>query len=167
MIRTLWHTVYTAQLTNQCPAGIEGLEQDSVEIERKFAKLVASVYQSLIARNISKDRLVACMMELNCLTKVYNGTNQAVFQNQRSKFEDPTATLTTVWNVIGEYFSFFYYDVLEMITDTLGTGNDKLNFAEYTKDFEAYAKRRLFIAEVKSGGPDRDIKNTDPRFHCQ
>ena len=137
----------------ECPptVSIEGLRHDSAEIERKFLKLVASIYKSLTSRNISKDRLVACLTGLNCLTKVYNGGNQSVFRKQRRKFDDPSATLDTVWSIVGEYFSFFDYDILETIVDTLGDDSDKHNFARYEENFVAYASRRLVIDTTPSG----------------
>ena len=129
---------------------IEGLRHDSVVIESKFAKLVASMYLSLITRNISKDSLVACLAGFSCLTKVYDGSNQSMFHKQRNRFTDPSATLASVWIIVGQYFSFFDYEVLELITDILGSDVDKQNFAEYRKEFESYARRRLFIDETSS-----------------
>ena len=143
----------TVKIIDKCPPtiSIEGLQHDSAEIEIKFAKLVASIFQSLTSRSISKDRLVSCLMVLNCLTKVYNGGNQAMFRKQRRKFDDPSATIDTIWQVIGEYFSSFDYDILELIADTLGDDSDKQNFAKYKEDFEAYARRRLVIDKTSSG----------------
>ena len=135
------------QLPDDCPVNIEGLEHDSDEIERKFAKLAASIYQSLITRNISKESLVACLMGFNCLTAVFGNSKKSRFRKKRRKFEDPSATVSTVWTVIGRYFSFFDYDVLEMITDTLGTDQDKQEFAEYKEHFKTYARRRLFTVQ--------------------
>ena len=126
---------------------IEGLEHESAEIERKFAKLAASIYKSLTTQNISKDSLVACLAGFNSLTKVYDesDTNPSIFRNEKKKFEDPSTTVATVWNVIANYFSFFDYELLEMVIDILGTENDKQNIAAYKKDFETYARQRLFI----------------------
>ena len=138
---------------NKCPptVSIEGLQHDSAEIERKFLKLVASIYKSLISHSISKDRLVACLTGLNCLKKVYNGGNQSIFRKQRRKFDQPSASLDTVWTIIGDYISFFDYDILEAIVDTLGDDSDKLNFARYKVEFEVYARRRLIIDTISSG----------------
>ena len=94
---------------------------------------------------------MACLTGLNCLTKVYNGGNQSVFRKQRRKFDNPSATVDTVWNIVGEYFSFFDYDILETIVDTLGDDSDKQNFARYKEDFVAYASRRLIIEATPSG----------------
>ena len=146
------------QVIDKCPGvSIEGLKHESNEIEGKFAKLVASTYQSLIARNISKESLVACLMGFNCLTKVFRGgpemSEMSKFRKQRRKFDDPSASMTTVWNIIGDYFSFFDYDVLEIIVDTLGTNKDKQKIAEYKKSFKAYASRRLFIEVTSKNDP--------------
>ena len=119
-------------------------------MDRKFAKLTTSIYQSLISSNISKDQLTACLMGFSCTTKVFDGSDQSMFRKQRKKFEDTSATVATVWSIIGDYISFFDYDILEMIADTLGTEQDKLKIAEYKNDFEAYAKRRVFIDDVSS-----------------
>ena len=150
------------QIIDKCPPtiSIEVLRHDSLEIEKKFAKLVASIYQSLTSRSISKDSLVACVMGLNCLIKVYNEGNQPMFRKQRRKFEDPSATFDTVWNVIGEYFSFFDYDILELIADTLGDDSDRQNFAKYKEDFQAYGRRRLITSsdnDCESNGENTKI----------
>ena len=124
---------------------VEGLQHESDEIERKFAKLVANMYQSLISRNVSKESLVACLMGFSCLTKVFIDPEMSRFRKHRRQFEDPSTTVTKVWNIIGDYFSFFDYDILELIADTLGTDEDKQNMTGYKEDFLVYASRRLFI----------------------
>ena len=143
----------TVQIIDECPpmVSIEGLRHDSVEIEGLFANVAASIYRSLITRSVAVDRLKACMMGFNCRTKVYDGSDQSMFRKQRRKFDEPSATVTKVWNIIGEYFSFFDYDILELIANTLGTEQDKENVVKYKTEFAAYARRRLVIDEEASG----------------
>ena len=126
------------------------MEYESSKIEAKFAKLASSIHQSLITRNVPRDRLVACLMGFSCLTKVFDGGDYSVFHKQRRKFTDPTTTVSSVWIIVAEYFSFFDYEVLELIVDDLGDENDKRKVAGYRKDFEAYAKRRMFIDQTKT-----------------
>ena len=149
------------EIRDKCPASIEGLRFESAEIERKFAKLAASIFQSLRTRNISKEDLVACLMGFSCLTKVFDGSDQSMFRKQRRRFEDPSTTVATVWSVVGDYCSFFDYDILEVIADTLGNDHDKLCVAEYEKDFEDYARRRLFIDQVSKDIPDKENSATE------
>ena len=149
------------QIIDKTPVTIEGLEHESEEIERKFAKVAASIYRSLNSRNISKDSLVACLMGFGSLTKVFDGTNPSRFHNQRARFNEPSATVATVWTIVGEYFSFFDYEVLEIITNTLGTDQDNQKISDYKNDFEAYARRRLFISPEKTASPNsRNCKSS-------
>ena len=144
------------QLMERCPGvSVEGLQHESSDIERKFAKFTASIYQSLMTRKISKDSLVACLVGFSCLTKVFNdpSTGMSKFRKHRRQFEDPSTTVANVWSVVGDYISFFDYDVIETIVDTLGTDQDKQNMAEYKKIFEAYACRRLFIEISSDSSP--------------
>ena len=135
------------QIIDKCPpsVNIEGLRHDSVEIEREFAVIVASTYHSLKTRNISVEELKACLMGFNCLTKVYDGSDQSMFRKQRRNFDDPSTTVTKVWNIIGDYISFFDYDILELIANTLGTDQDRQNIIEYKQMFKVYVSQRLFI----------------------
>ena len=152
------------QYIDKSPISIEGLQHESAEIERKFAKVASSILQSLIARNVSKDSLVACLMGFNCLTKVFDGSKQCMFRKQRERFDDPSATVATVWKFLGDYFSFFDYDILEMITDTLGTVQDKDNIAAYKNDFEGYARQRLFIHKLSSESDQHSNKESTSMF---
>ena len=144
---------------DKCPFCVEGLKQQSIDIERKFARLAASTFRSLVTRNISKDCLVACLMGFSCLAMTTDGSDQLVFRKQRRKFEDRSATVATVWSVIGNYFSFFDYDILEQIVDCLGTDQDKQNIAKYKDEFAAYAKQRLIIDPVSSEDNSSDEEN--------
>ena len=138
---------------------IEGLEQESAAIEGKFAKLVASIYKSLTARSVSKDSLVSCLAGFKSRTKVFDADNPTVFRNEKSKFEDPSATLNTVWNVVADYFSFFDYEVLETIIIALGTDSDNKSIVKYKEDFEEYAKQRLIVLQK-----DTTVQNGEGRI---
>ena len=157
----MYNIIWSCTDVLQCPPS-EILRTESQEIDKKFAKVTNIIYQSLLARDKSKEDLKACLIGFSCCTPVFVDSDQLEFHEQRKKFNDPSATLTTVWNVVGEYFSFFDYDILEMIVDTLGTDQDKQVFAEYEKDFKAYAEERLVID--KQGDPDTDGHSTTIMF---
>ena len=151
--------IETIPFIDKCPICVKGLKQQSVDIERKFAKLAASILQSLVTRNISKDSLVACLMGFSCLAKTTDDKNQLMFRKQRRKFEDPSTNVATVWIEIGNYFSFFDYDILELIVDTLGTDQDRQNVTNYKDEFIAYAKQRLIIDLTSEDSPSTDSEN--------
>ncbi len=119
------------------------LEVDSMEMETLFNKLVSQLCQSLEVRRIDKDSLVACLMGFNCLNKVFGKTNQCVFRNQRNKLRK-CSTSAEVWQIIADYFSFFDYEMVDHITDSFGTAEDKEKMKLYKANFVKYVKRRVY-----------------------
>lgn len=128
---------------------IKELEADSMKMESQFSMLVSDLCRSLQVRRIPKDSLIASLMRFNCLKKVFGRKkkNQSVFRAQRRKLED-CSTSENVWQIIGDYFSFFRYDMIEQITHSLGSDEDKDKMKMYKINFIEYARRRL----VKSNG---------------
>ena len=53
-------------------------------------------------------------------------------------------TISDIFPVLNDYFSFFNYQIIEHIINKLGTEDDKANLQKYKKDFNQYAKRRIF-----------------------
>ena len=81
-----------------------------------------------------------------------------------------------------DYFSFFNYHILEHIIMVCGTKEDKDNLQRYIKDFDQYAKRRVFECQPQFG-PESETDHADvfvkvdsqfesytvievERFHC-
>ena len=113
-----------------------------MEMETLFNKLVSQLCQSLEVRRIDKDSLVACLVGFNSLKKVFGKTNHCVFRNQREKL-GKCSTSARVWQIIADYFSFFDYEMVDQITDILGTAEDKEKMKLYKANFVEYAKRRV------------------------
>ncbi len=118
------------------------LEVDSMEMEIVFNKLVSQLCQSLEVRRIDKDALGSCLLGFNTLKKVFGKTNDCVFRSQRKKLEK-CSTVAGIWRIIADYFSFFDYEMVDQITDILGTAEDKEKMKLYKANFVEYAKRRV------------------------
>ncbi len=132
----------------------EELEADSMKMEHHFNKLVSQLCQSLEIQRIAKqsftkESLVASLMGFNSLKKVYGGRNQCVFRTQRKKL-DKCSTIADIWRIIGDYFSFFDYEIVDQITDSLGTAEDKEKMKLYKAYFIEYARRRLVKGKISS-----------------
>ncbi len=84
-------------------------------------------------------------MGFNCLNKVFD-RNQCVFGDQKDKICQ-CSTIAEVWQIIADYFSFFDYDMVELITKRFGTDVDKENMKLYKTKF---AKRVLEKGEISS-----------------
>ncbi len=121
------------------PPRIKELRLSSMKMEIQFGNLVSQLCQSLEMRTISKDSLVAGLMGFNCLNKVFDSRNQCVFRDQRDKL-CKCLTIAEVWQIIADYFSFFDYDMVELITNQFGTDVDKENMKLYKTKFVGYAK---------------------------
>ncbi|XP_064385325.1 uncharacterized protein LOC135334177 isoform X4 [Halichondria panicea] len=127
----------------------EELEADSMKMEIQFSALVSDLLKSLQIRRISKGSVVASLAGFNTLKKVFGRRNQCVFRAQRGKL-DKCSTITDVWKIIADYFSFFNYEIVDQITNSLGTDEDKENMKLYKTCFIEYARRRLVKEEISS-----------------
>ncbi len=145
-----FHAGTTSQLLCNTSLSKEKLEVDSMKMEKKFADLVAQLNQS---HEITKDSLVTCLVGINCLKKVFDKENPCLFRCQREKLSKCSNT-AEVWQIIADYFSFFDYYMVELITNRLGTDVDKENMRQYKTDFIEYAKRR--VVKEKIGSDSRE-----------
>ena len=80
----------------------------------------------------------------------------------RHYFEELKAadTIPKVFMVLNDYFSFFNYHIIEHIIKALGTEEDKADLQRYKKDFNQYAKRRIFEC-LPEFGPVSDADHAD------
>ena len=124
-----------------------------MKMEMKFGDLVSQLNQS---HEITKDSLVTCLVGINCLKKVFDKGNPCVFGGQREKLSKCSNT-AEVWQIIADYFSFFDYYMVELITNRLGTDVDKENMRQYKTDFIEYAKRRVVKGEIRSNSREDTV----------
>ena len=109
----------------------------------KFQHLFSTVYESLRTRGISVDRLVTHLMSLRAFDPVIKGSQKPVFQTFFKKLQTAGSIEVVLW-VIGDYFSFFNYHVIEHIVSKLGTDQDKAELRNYKEEFDRYSKRRVY-----------------------
>ncbi len=129
----------------------EVLVADSMKMENEFSKLVSQLLNSLQIRRVSKESLVGCLVGFSTQKKVFvvGRRNQSVFRAQKKKLVK-CPTIAEVWQVIGDYFSFFDYEMINQITDSLGTAEDQEKMKLYKANFIEYAKRRLVKGKIAS-----------------
>ena len=123
---------------------------ESSELCCKFNKLCKVLLQSLKARSILKKQLVTCVLGLKTLPPVFKTSNLPLFKDQKSNLlvaED----LDDVWIILDDYYSYFNYYIVELISDDLGTEDDKQQMSSYKKDFATYMKRRLYECPAEFG----------------
>ena len=135
------------------------LRSESQDIMIKFQKLVSATIKSFEERCVPVDNLVSHVMALGAFDPVFKESQVPAFHH---RFEELKAadTVTKVFIVLNNYFSFFNYHILEHIIEEIGTKEDKERLKTYKEDFNQYAKRRIFECPLDFG-PVSDAGHTD------
>ena len=126
------------------------LRLESQEIMIQFQELVSATIKSLIRRNVSPKKLLSHVMTLGAFGPVFKEPQVPVFC-RRFKELKAAKTIYKSFLVINDYFSFFNYQFIEHIIKELGTRNDKTMLQKYKKEFDQYAKRRIFECPPEFG----------------
>ncbi len=134
------------------------LKQESICIERKFIDLVSRLKKSLEQRNKSVDDIFHCVVAINCMTQVYESENQCMFHKKRRQLQN-CSTISETWRILCDYFSFFDFYIIELITNELGTDKDGLHLEQYKVEFQKYLTNRVSpLKIVPSQIPRNDSK---------
>ena len=125
----------------------------------RFQKLVSATILSLKKQEIPITDLVSHILTLGAFDPVYKKPQTSAFHHY---FEDlKTAdTVSKVFVVLMDYFSFFNYHILEHIITVCGTREDKDNLQRYIDNFDQYANRRIFECHPQFG-PESDTNHAD------
>ena len=120
---------------------------------------MSATIESLIRRNVSQDKLVSYVMTLGAFDPVLKEPQLPVFRYCFKELK-AASTIYEIFMVLNDYFSFFNYQLIEHIIKSLGTEEDKAELQRYKKDFNQYAKRRIFEC-LPEFGPVSDADHAD------
>ena len=120
------------------------------EIMMQFQKLVSATMTSLTKRHISLTDIVSHIMTLGAFDQVYDGPQVPAFHHRYKELQ-AADTVSKIFLILKDYFSFFNYHIIEHIITTCGTKKDKRNLRRYSKKFDQYAKRRIFECHPQFG----------------
>ena len=131
----------------------ERLEQklydESKDMIHKFQKLFSATIKSLKKRKVTVKRLlnhVRCLVALEPVQEMSNlGKFECEIRNTNLK------TIDDVMAKVGEYSSFFNYEILQNIIDHVGAKKDRENLATYLREFAEYAKRKVYECPCEVG----------------
>jgi hypothetical protein len=122
------------------------LRRDTMQIMKKFYRLASELYNSINrgSRPVTVHDLRANLYEI----KVYldRRSKESIFDGYKEEF-DRAKKIEEIFNIITEICSFLEYDLLENLTNTFGTEEDKKRMIKYCEDFADYARRRTSIYE--------------------
>ena len=116
------------------------LLKDSDDIISEFSDLIRFTITSTAGR-------VSVMELSNCLNTLgsYSPTRKPtpLLRNQMDEIKR-AESVEEVFCVLGDYYSFFNYGVIEKIIVWFGTPKDNKRFDTYTKHFKRFCERRTF-----------------------
>ena len=135
------------------------LQVESEEIMIQFQELVSATIESLIRRNVPPKKLFSHVMTLGAFGPVFKEPQVPVFCHRFKELKTAN-TIYDIFLVLNDYFSFFNYQLIEHIIKALGARNDKTKLQRYKKDFNQYAKRRIFEC-LPEFGPVIDANHVD------
>ena len=137
------------------------LQFESKQIEQKFQMLVLATIESLEEQSVPLDDLVSHVMSLGTFGSVFSESQVPVFHHYFEELQ--VATIREFFMVLGDFFSFFNYDIIEHIVEGLGTDEDKARLQRYKQEFRQYAERRIFECPPEYG-PVSDGTKHDTLF---
>ena len=124
-----------------------------------FQKLVSLTILSIKEQQIPLSDLKSHIMTLGAFDPVYKQPQMPAFHHCSEDLRTAD-TVSKVFLVLKDYFSFFNYRVIEHIITMLGTEHDKLNLKHYKDKFDEYAKRRTYEC-VPQFGPTSEADHAD------
>jgi hypothetical protein len=132
---------------------------ESVEMMEKFQSLLSEITKSLKQRAVSKSSILCHLMGLGQLRPVYEDPPLPVFRRQLHDLKK-AKDIDEVMLGIGDYCSFFNFQLIEQIVLKLGTDHDRDQLTKYKQDFNIYAMRKIFEcpSEVSSTNSNGLIK---------
>ena len=138
-------------LTHEQQQELRGrLRFESQLIMITFQKLVSATIKSLKRQCVPLDDLVSHIMTLGAFDPVFKEPQVPLFCYCFQKLE-AAVTVSKIFLVLNDYFSFFNYHIIEHIIEELGTEEDKAGLLSYKEEFNQYAKRRIFECQPEFG----------------
>lgn len=137
---------------------IEGLDGKNKEVLRDQLKesteiIVKEFYHlhSKFFMTVEQKFTVESIKTHLMVLKAYNDGSeeqQSLFQDQMDKLKR-VSTMSAIFDILEEFWSFINYDLIELLIDLLGSDDDKKRLKSYKEKFAEYAKRRLYKCPSK------------------
>lgn len=122
------------------------LKLETRDIIKMYWKLVNTFRKSLKNRNFPLDELISYLKMLEAydpVKEVLQEQRVSVFEEHLQQLKNATS-LSDIFDVVEKYCSFFNYDIIKNMIEDFGTDNDKKELLKYIREFNQYAKRRIY-----------------------
>ena len=130
------------------------LYKESVTLTEKFGDIINTLFQSLKERKVPVMDIIGVLKAFGAFTPLYKGENKSLLREELSSLKpDKADILDKIKLVFLDYCSFFNFRLLAHLVKALGTPSDSKQLAQYEKEFDEYAKRRVFECPPAIGKP--------------
>lgn len=126
---------------------------ESVDLTEKFGNIINTLFQSLKEREIPIMDIIGVLKAFGTFTPLYKGENKPLLREELSSLNPDNADINEIKLVFLDYCSFFNFRLLAHLVKALGTPSDSKQLAQYEKEFNEYAKRRVFECPPAIGKP--------------
>ena len=135
----------TSKLSNkQQQIVISQLALDTEEIEDDFAVLTSEIGYSFIQRNVDLSKLKMYFSSLEYVkARVDNAADEHLFNPILEKI-DKVESITGLFNLMANFWSWFNYRLLERVARSYGNENEKDRFAKYLKKLKTFLERYVY-----------------------
>ena len=116
----------------------------------KFQKFVSATILSFEQHQIPLHKLRSHVMTLGAFSPVHEGPQRPALDNHFKDLQTANTVSEIFW-LLRNNLSFFNYHILEHMITVLGTEKDNENLQRYKKQFDQYAKRRMYECPPQFG----------------
>ena len=134
------------------------IEELKLEIHTKFLKFAADLISSLHERIAATD--IVCTLLEHCT--VYPTKSISLLQEHKQALLDAKDT-KNIFTVIFPFYSYYNYELLQIIVDVHGSERDKEKMQQYILEFSNYC-RRVPCVEFYDDGYQTSLKRVKLKF---
>ena len=119
------------------------LEDETDNIQMKFKTLVTRVLFDMKEQELTPEDIAQHLERFPALEPVYADAKKPLLDKQVEDIRNK-ATMTDVFRILSDYYSWFNYDLIENLIQTFCTKCQDV-LQEFKKCFFEYSERRVFV----------------------
>ena len=120
------------------------LSEAFLSINREYAKFTFSFRKSLEKCNKTPKELADVLMDVRGYLPLAKHSKQSRLLEDRYHELKRAEDITSVFEILKDYSSFFNYDLVAFIVEMVGSEEDQHSLILYREKFTAYCKRHVF-----------------------
>ena len=121
----------------------ERLAYDTYQMVLHFDRLTLSTRKSIETQGILTRELARCMLSFKAFSSNHSASQTPLLEEHKTDILSSDSIVQTFW-IIREYISFFNYEIIKLIIEDLGTGEDRMKLKEYEAAFSEFCQRNVF-----------------------